>query len=76
MKFALLLLVATLAGCTAMQGVNVGASIPIGGVNVGVNKTVGDGTPPAPPPAPPAPEVEVEGEDKGEDGEETDRSGA
>ena len=31
-------------GCAAMKGVNVGASIPIGGVvGVGVNKTIGDG---------------------------------
>jgi hypothetical protein len=38
------------AGCTALDGVNVGANIPIGGpVNVGVNKTIGSqgGTPPA-----------------------------
>ncbi len=33
-----------LSGCEAMQGVNVGASVPIGGVvKVGANKTIGDG---------------------------------
>ncbi len=33
-----------LGGCSAMQGVNVGASVPIGGlVNVGANTTIGDG---------------------------------
>ncbi|MEM7100545.1 MAG: hypothetical protein AAF541_19930 [Pseudomonadota bacterium] len=37
-----------MAGCSAMQGVNVGASIPIGGIGgVGVSKTIGDGQKPA-----------------------------
>ena len=35
---------ASVAGCAAMEGVNVGANVPLGGiVNVGVNKTIGDG---------------------------------
>ena len=39
-----ILLVASVAGCAAMEGVNVGANIPIGGViNVGANKTLGEG---------------------------------
>lgn len=34
----------SVAGCAAMEGVNVGANVPLGGiVNVGVNKTIGDG---------------------------------
>jgi hypothetical protein len=38
----------SLAGCAAMDGVNVGANIPIGGViNVGANKTIGSGQAPA-----------------------------
>ncbi len=37
---------AALAGCSAMEGVNVGASIPIGGmVSVGANKTIGSQAP-------------------------------
>lgn len=41
--------VAAFAGCTAMEGVNVGANIPIGGiVSVGANKTIGDARSPAP----------------------------
>lgn len=37
-----ILLVASLGGCAAMEGVNVGANIPIGGiVSVGANKTIG-----------------------------------
>ena len=32
-----------MGGCTAMEGVNVGASVPIGGiVNVSANKRLGD----------------------------------
>ena len=32
-----------LAGCSAMEGVNVGVNVPIGGVvNVGANKTIGE----------------------------------
>ncbi len=43
-----ILLVASVAGCAAMEGVNVGANIPIGGViNVGANKTIGEGQAPA-----------------------------
>ena len=43
-----ILLVGSVAGCAAMEGVNVGANIPIGGiVNVGANKTVGEGQAPA-----------------------------
>ncbi|MEQ8859077.1 MAG: hypothetical protein RIC56_10540 [Pseudomonadales bacterium] len=35
-----------LSGCAAMQDVNVGARIPIGGmVDVGMNKTIGRGAP-------------------------------
>ena len=42
--------VVMLGGCSAMQGVNVGASIPIGGIGgVGVNKTIGSGKDPATP---------------------------
>ncbi len=49
MKKLFPLLFVALAGCSNLQGVNVGASIPIGGViDVGVNTTVGDGTPSAP----------------------------
>ncbi|MFK7915731.1 MAG: hypothetical protein AB8B93_17575 [Pseudomonadales bacterium] len=40
---ALTLLIA-IGGCTAFEGVNVGANIPIGGIGgVGVNKTIGQG---------------------------------
>ena len=43
-----ILLVASVAGCAAMEGVSVGANIPIGGiVNVGANKTIGEGQAPA-----------------------------
>ncbi len=43
-----ILLVASVAGCAAMEGVNVGANIPIGGIiNVGANKTIGEGQAPA-----------------------------
>ena len=36
-----ILLVASVAGCAAMEGVNVGASMPIGGlISVGANKTI------------------------------------
>ena len=43
-----ILLVAFVAGCAAMEGVNVGANVPIGGViNVGANKTIGEGQAPA-----------------------------
>ncbi len=42
-----ILLVASVAGCASMEGVNVGANIPIGGVNVGANKTIGEGQAPA-----------------------------
>jgi hypothetical protein len=42
------LLIVTVAGCTAMEGVNVGASIPVGVVNVGANKTLGESRAPAP----------------------------
>ena len=43
-----ILLAASVAGCAAMEGVNVGANMPIGGiVNVGANKTIGDGQAPA-----------------------------
>lgn len=37
------MLVGLLAACSAMEGVNVGVNVPIGGVvNVGANKTIGD----------------------------------
>lgn len=43
-----ILLVASVTGCAAMEGVNVGANIPLGGiVNVGANKTIGDSPAPA-----------------------------
>ena len=43
-----IVLAGALSGCAAMEGVNVGASIPIGGIaGVGVNKTIGQ-SPPAP----------------------------
>ena len=45
-----LILSGTLAGCAAMEGVTVGANVPLGGiVNVGASKTVGDGTSSQPP---------------------------
>ena len=43
------LLVASTAACAALEGVNVGANIPIGGiVNVGASKTIGENQAPAP----------------------------
>lgn len=40
-----LFVTATGGGCTAMEGVNVGASLPVGGIGrVGANKTIGTGS--------------------------------
>lgn len=36
---------ASLTACSTLEGVNVGASIPIGGIGgIGVNKTIGNGS--------------------------------
>jgi hypothetical protein len=44
-----ILLVVSTMGCAVMEGVNVGANIPIGGiVNVGASKTIGESQAPAP----------------------------
>ena len=44
-----ILFVASTMGCAAMEGVNVGANIPLGGiVNVGASKTIGESPAPAP----------------------------
>ena len=43
-----LILLLPFAGCSAMEGVNIGASVPIGGiVNVGASKTIGEQPSPA-----------------------------
>jgi hypothetical protein len=56
------ILVASLPACSAMQGVNVGANIPLGGlVNVGVNTTINDQKP-SPPPQQPADDPQDESE--------------
>lgn len=64
------LLLLGLSGCAAMEGVNVGASVPIGGiVNVGANKTIGQNKPtntnknPQPTQAPPTPAPAEDEED-------------
>ena len=44
-----IILATSLGACAAMEGVNLGANIPIGGViNVGANKTIGEQPAPAP----------------------------
>lgn len=44
-----MLLVISSLGCAALEGINVGANIPIGGVvNVGASKTIGESQAPAP----------------------------
>ena len=44
-----MLLVTSSLGCAALEGINVGANIPIGGVvNVGASKTIGESQAPAP----------------------------
>ncbi|MFP6816148.1 MAG: hypothetical protein VB949_10835 [Pseudomonadales bacterium] len=44
-----ILLIASVSGCAAMEGVDVGANIPIGGIiSVGAHKTIGDRPAPAP----------------------------
>ena len=60
-----------LSGCAQLPGVNVGASIPIGGIgSVGASTTVGDGprTPQSNPPAGPqnAPQSETESDSEGD----------
>lgn len=67
-----LTLLIAMGGCTAFEGVNVGANIPIGGIGgVGVNKTIGQGQNPAPQPPvqgdPPAPEETVESTEPAEE---------
>lgn len=43
-----IVLVVSVAGCAAMEGVNVGANIPIGGIiNVGASKTIGESKAPS-----------------------------
>jgi hypothetical protein len=43
-----IVLVVSVAGCAAMEGVNVGANIPIGGIiNVGASKTIGESQAPS-----------------------------
>ncbi len=63
-----LVLVAALAisgvGCSAMEGVNVGASVPIGGIgSVGASTTVGGRSAPGQKPAP-APETSEDADDE------------
>jgi hypothetical protein len=59
------------AGCSAMQGVNVGANIPLGGlVNVGASTTIGDGQ--APSNQPPSTNPPVRGESDESDETDTD----
>jgi hypothetical protein len=44
-----ILFAASTMGCAAMEGVNVGANIPLGGIiNVGASKTIGESPAPAP----------------------------
>ena len=43
---AVLLLAPAMMACTALEGVNVGVNVPLGGiVNVGASKTIGDAPP-------------------------------
>lgn len=64
-----------MSGCSAMDGVNVGASVPIGGiVNVSANKRLGDSNntssqKPASQQSNPEVEAEEDGDEVKEDGE-------
>lgn len=72
-----LLVVAGFAGCTVMEGVNVGAAVPIGGIgSVGANTTIGRGRAPAPSQQKPADESKEPSADSEEPMDSPDDSSA